>query len=73
MGEGVLTNINTKTPVFTGGLLCTERQKSPAYAKDFVVVGRDDWIRTSGLLHPMQTRYRAALRPEFPQGEANLR
>ena len=26
---------------------------------------RDDWIRTSGLLHPMQTRYRAALRPEL--------
>lgn len=26
---------------------------------------RDDWIRTSDLLHPMQTRYRAALRPEL--------
>jgi hypothetical protein len=25
---------------------------------------RDDWIRTSDLLHPMQMRYRAALRPE---------
>lgn len=28
---------------------------------------RDDWIRTSDLLHPMQTRYRAALRPELMQ------
>lgn len=27
-------------------------------------LSRDDWIRTSDLLHPMQTRYRAALRPE---------
>ena len=26
---------------------------------------RDDWIRTSDLLHPMQARYRAALRPEL--------
>jgi hypothetical protein len=25
---------------------------------------RDDWIRTSDPLHPMQVRYRAALRPE---------
>ena len=25
---------------------------------------RDDWIRTSDPLHPMQMRYRAALRPE---------
>ena len=32
----------------------------------FVLLCRDDWIRTSGLLHPMQTRYRAALRPEIP-------
>lgn len=23
-----------------------------------------DWIRTSGLLHPMQTRYQAALHPD---------
>ena len=29
------------------------------------MICRDDWIRTSGLLHPMQTRYRAALRPEL--------
>jgi hypothetical protein len=28
------------------------------------VFGRDDWIRTSDPLHPMQVRYRAALRPE---------
>jgi hypothetical protein len=27
---------------------------------------RDDWIRTSDPLHPMQVRYRAALRPEIP-------
>jgi hypothetical protein len=26
-------------------------------------VCRDDWIRTSDPLHPMQVRYRAALRP----------
>ena len=64
MGEGVLTNINTKTPVFTGGLLCTERQKSPAYAKDFVVVGRDDWIRTSDLTHPKGALYQAEPRPD---------
>ena len=25
---------------------------------------RDDWIRTSDPLHPMQVRYRAALHPE---------
>ncbi len=25
--------------------------------------GRDDWIRTSGPLHPMQVRYQAALHP----------
>ena len=30
---------------------------------------RDDWIRTSDLLHPMQTRYRAALRPELRDGK----
>ena len=27
---------------------------------------RDDWIRTSDPLHPMQVRYRAALRPATP-------
>ena len=27
-------------------------------------VGRDDWIRTSDHLHPMQMRYQAALHPE---------
>jgi hypothetical protein len=37
-------------------------------AKALSIFGRDDWIRTSGLLHPMQTRYRAALRPEFLEG-----
>ena len=26
-------------------------------------VGRDDWIRTSDHLHPMQMRYQAALHP----------
>ena len=34
---------------------------------------RDDWIRTSDPLHPMQVRYRAALRPEFPERGANLK
>ena len=29
-----------------------------------LLVRRDDWIRTSDPLHPMQVRYRAALRPE---------
>ena len=27
---------------------------------------RDDWIRTSDPLHPMQVRYQAALHPEKP-------
>ena len=27
--------------------------------------GRDDWIRTSDFLHPMQALYQAELRPEF--------
>ena len=27
---------------------------------------RDDWIRTSDPLHPMQVRYQAALHPETP-------
>jgi hypothetical protein len=30
---------------------------------------RDDWIRTSDPLHPMQVRYRAALRPVNPLSE----
>jgi hypothetical protein len=29
-----------------------------------MLISRDDWIRTSDPLHPMQMRYRAALRPE---------
>jgi hypothetical protein len=32
----------------------------------FKFLSRDDWIRTSDLLHPMQARYRAALRPVLP-------
>ncbi len=35
-----------------------------AYANSHLSLG--DWIRTSDLLHPMQTRYRAALHPENP-------
>ncbi len=31
----------------------------------FISVGRDDWIRTSDHLHPMQMRYQAALHPVF--------
>ncbi len=31
-------------------------------------IGRDDWIRTSDPLHPMQVRYRAALRPVLNRG-----
>ena len=27
-------------------------------------IGRDDWIRTSDFLHPMQALYQAELRPE---------
>jgi hypothetical protein len=38
--------------------------RKPSLCEGFPFFGRDDWIRTSGLLHPMQTRYRAALRPE---------
>jgi hypothetical protein len=35
---------------------------------------RDDWIRTSDHLHPMQVRYRTALRPEscFVGGKGKL-
>ena len=44
--------------------LVTKRKTSSSWR--FFLFCRDDWIRTSGLLHPMQTRYRAALRPEFP-------
>ena len=28
-------------------------------------IGRDDWIRTSDHLHPMQMRYQAALHPDI--------
>ncbi len=28
------------------------------------LICRDDWIRTSDPLHPMQVRYQAALHPE---------
>ena len=27
--------------------------------------GRDDWIRTSDLIHPKDARYQAAPRPDF--------
>ena len=35
-----------------------------ARARGSRTVGRDDWIRTSDHLHPMQMRYQAALHPE---------
>ena len=35
-----------------------------ALIKFEMTFGRDDWIRTSGPLHPMQVRYRAAPHPE---------
>ena len=33
------------------------------YALD--IIGRDDWIRTSGPLNPIQVRYQTALRPDI--------
>jgi hypothetical protein len=38
-------------------------KKTPGFRQG-LVVRRDDWIRTSDPLHPMQVRYRAALHPE---------
>ena len=46
-----------------------KRPVKHAFHEPFVILWiefcRDDWIRTSDLLHPMQARYRAALRPVF--------
>lgn len=33
---------------------------------------RDDWIRTSDPLHPMQVRYQAALHPELRRKNKDL-
>ena len=35
----------------------------------YLIVGRDDWIRTSDPLPPRQVRYQAALRPDDPEAE----
>ena len=54
-------------PARASSAVRSRKRKSPAIAEDLSVfpflVGRDDWIRTSDPLHPMQVRYRAALRP----------
>ena len=42
-------------------LLCDSSQKEVSFTK----VSRADWIRTSDLLTPSQTRYQTALRPEI--------
>lgn len=45
-----------------GGNVHTKKGSSLASS---LINGRDDWIWTSGLLLPKQTRYQAALRPEI--------
>jgi hypothetical protein len=42
------------------------KSKTSAFAEALYSFGRDDKIRTCDPLHPMQVRYRAALRPENP-------
>ena len=49
------------------------QDKKPTLAKAMGGRSRDDWIRTSDPLHPMQVRYRAALRPVLPVRGANLK
>ena len=44
-------------------LALSENKKANAFALAFL--GRDDWIRTSDHLHPMQVRYQAAPHPEL--------
>ncbi len=47
-----------------------QAQRGPPSELDRII-GRGDWIRTSDLLNPIQTRYQAALRPEpVPNGKA---
>jgi hypothetical protein len=41
------------------------KAKTSAIAEALTIFGRDDKIRTCDPLHPMQVRYRAALRPEL--------
>src|SRR6201991_763746 len=41
------------------------KYKGPGDCQGLCKTGRDDKIRTCDPLHPMQVRYRAALRPEF--------
>ncbi len=45
------------------GLQRCQTKKPPLSRR--LLLCRDDWIRTSDPLHPMQVRYRAALRPEL--------
>lgn len=44
---------------------------SESFRKHFCF-SRDDWIRTSDPLHPMQVRYQAALRPAFRGANLNF-
>ena len=46
------------------GLVAVAQNATVARARGSRTVGRDDWIRTSDHLHPMQMRYQAALHPE---------
>ena len=41
-----------------------QKAKPPLSRRLRQLIGRDDKIRTCDPLHPMQVRYRAALRPE---------
>ena len=52
------------TLVTFASLLYAPKTKSRSYRCGYSLVRRDDKIRTCDPLHPMQVRYRAALRPE---------
>ena len=43
----------------------SEYNKTPPQGQGLVVSGRDERIRTSDILHPMQALYQAELRPEY--------
>lgn len=41
------------------------KEKDPRIREGLFLLGREDWIRTSDPLHPIQVRYRAAPLPAF--------
>ena len=51
---------NTEKPPFVG----PDNKKVVEKSTTYKFSGRDDWIRTSDFLHPMQALYQAELRPE---------